>query len=61
VSLKHDIEERLHIPARVRMGGPGAFDVFANGEKIYSKKQTGRIPASEEIIQLIASKGFARR
>lgn len=52
----HDIEEQLHIRARVRMGGPGAFDVFADGEKIYSKKQTGRMPATEEIIQLIRNR-----
>ena len=56
MGLKHDIEERLQIPARIHMGGPGAFDVFAGGEKIYSKKETGRMPTSEEIIQLIRNR-----
>jgi len=56
VGLKRDIEEQLHIAAHICLGGPGAFDVFADGEKIYSKKQTGRIPASEEIIQLIRNR-----
>jgi selT/selW/selH-like putative selenoprotein len=56
VSLKHEIEEQLHIPVRLRMGGPGSFDVFADAERIYSKKQTGRMPASEEIIQLIRNR-----
>ena len=56
MGLKRDIEEQLHIAAHICLGGPGAFDVFADGEKIYSKKQTGRIPASEEIIQLIRNR-----
>jgi selT/selW/selH-like putative selenoprotein len=43
----------LQVPAQLRTGGPGAFDVYVDGEKIYSKKETGRLPTSEEIIRLI--------
>ena len=30
VSLKESIEAKLKIPTRIRLGGPGAFDVFAD-------------------------------
>jgi hypothetical protein len=41
VSLKESIEGKLKIPTRIRLGGPGALDVFVEKQKIYSKKQTG--------------------
>ena len=53
MSLRESIEGKLKIPTRIRLGGPGALDVFVDGQKIYSKKQTGRLPAAEEIIELI--------
>lgn len=56
MSLKKDIESQLQIPVRVRTGGPGALDVLVNKEKIYSKKETGRMPSSDELIQLIRAK-----
>lgn len=34
----------------------GAFEVTVNGEKIYSKLDTGIFPDTEEIIEIIASK-----
>jgi hypothetical protein len=53
VSLKESIEDKLKIPARIRLGAPGSLDVFVEKEKIYSKKQTGRLPTADEIIELI--------
>ena len=53
MSLKKSIEEKLKIPTRIRMGMPGALDVFLDGRQIYSKKQTGRLPTADEIIELI--------
>jgi selT/selW/selH-like putative selenoprotein len=53
VSLKQSIEGQLKIPTRIRIGGPGALNVFADGQKIYSKKQTGRLPTTDEIVKLI--------
>jgi hypothetical protein len=53
VSLKENIEGKLNIPTHVRVGGPGALDVFVDSNKIYSKKQTGRLPTADEIIELI--------
>ncbi len=53
MSLKESIEDKLKIPARIRLGAPGSLDVFVEKEKIYSKKQTGRLPTADEIIELI--------
>jgi hypothetical protein len=57
VSLKKSIEGELKIPTRIRLGGPGASDVFVDSQKIYSKKQTGRPPTVDEIIDLIRARG----
>jgi hypothetical protein len=57
VSLKESIESQLKIPARIRVGGPGALDIFVDNHKIYSKKQTGRLPTADEIIELLLRVG----
>jgi hypothetical protein len=57
VSLKQSIEGKLKIPTGIRLGAPGALDVWVDGEKIYSKKQVGRLPAADEIIELIRARG----
>ena len=56
MSLKNNIERELGVPIRLRAGAPGALNVFVNGEEIYSKKKTGRVPTAEELIPLIRSK-----
>jgi hypothetical protein len=53
VSLKESIEGKLKIPTRIRLGAPGALDVFVEKQKVYSKQQTGRLPTADEIIELI--------
>lgn len=57
MSLKDSIESQLKIPTRIRMGAPGSLDVFVDGRKIYSKKQTGRLPTADEVIELIRGRG----
>ncbi len=57
MSLKESIEGKLKIPTRIRLGGPGALDVFVDKQKIYSKKQSGRLPTVEEIVKLIRERG----
>jgi selT/selW/selH-like putative selenoprotein len=57
VSLKESIEGSLKIPTRIRLGGPGALDIIVDSEKVYSKKQTGRFPTADEIIELIRARG----
>lgn len=57
MSLKESIEGKLKIPTRIRLGGPGSLDVFVDRERIYSKKETGRLPTADEIIELIRNRG----
>jgi selT/selW/selH-like putative selenoprotein len=59
VRLKNEMEREFSVPIRVRMGGPGALDVFVDGEQIYSKKRTGRLPTADELIKLIRAKAPA--
>lgn len=56
MSLKNNIEREFGVPTRLRIGAPGALDVFVNGERIYSKKETGRLPTADELINLIRPK-----
>ena len=56
MSLKENIEGKLKIPTRIRLGGPGVLDVFVEKQKIYSKKEMGRLPTDEEIIELIRNR-----
>lgn len=55
MSLKHDIERELGLPVRIKMGGPGSLNVFANGRKIFSHQESRRRPQSAEIIATIRS------
>ena len=57
MSLKESIDDKLKISTRIRLGAPGALDVFVDSHKIYSKKQTGRFPTADEIIELIRARG----
>jgi predicted Rdx family selenoprotein len=55
VSLKNDIEREFGVPVRLRAGAPGALDVFIDGDQIFSKRKTGRLPMADEITNLIRS------
>jgi len=46
----------MKIPTSITMGSPGSFDVSLNGERIFSKKQIGRMPQQGEIILLLQAK-----
>jgi hypothetical protein len=56
VSLKQDIERELEVPVRIRMGGPGSLNIFADGQQIFSYQQTKRRPQSAEIIAALRSR-----
>jgi selT/selW/selH-like putative selenoprotein len=53
VSLKNALEREFEVPVRLRAGGPGALDVYLNGEQVFSKKRSGRLPLATELIGLI--------
>lgn len=50
MSLKQDIERELKIPVRIRMGGPGSLNIFADGQQIFSYQQSKRMPQAADII-----------
>ncbi|KGX83832.1 hypothetical protein N783_21455 [Pontibacillus marinus BH030004 = DSM 16465] len=48
--FRHDIEEMTLVPS-----SGGAFEVTVNGEKIYSKLDTGEFPNEEELFSRMSS------
>jgi selT/selW/selH-like putative selenoprotein len=38
---------------KLRLGGGGVLDVFADGKLVFSKKQAGHMPTSQEILNAI--------
>lgn len=55
VSLKQDIERELKLPVKVKMGRPGALNIYVNGRQIYSYQRTKRLPTSQQILALVRS------
>jgi selenoprotein W-related protein len=51
--LADAIEDRFGIKAELVKSDGGAFEVFIDGEKTFSKLQTGRFPDHEEIFGAI--------
>jgi selenoprotein W-related protein len=49
--FKQDIASLKLIPA-----GGGVFEVVVNGEKIYSKKETGKFPEPAAIVKQVRGK-----
>jgi len=36
---------------KLRLGGGGVLDVFADGRLVFSKKQAGHLPSAQEILK----------
>jgi len=53
VSLKQDIENKLGIPVKLKAGMPGSMDIYLDGERIYSKAQSGKMPQYADILPAI--------
>jgi selenoprotein W-related protein len=51
--LAKAIEEKTGVKAQLKKSGGGVFEVFVDGKKIFSKKETGRFPENEEILSQI--------
>jgi len=51
--LAENIKETYSYETELDKQGGGVYDVFADGELIYSKHAEGRFPENEEIIELI--------
>ena len=51
--LAEELKIALGIEASLVTGDLGSFDVFVNGELLFSKQETGRFPNPEEIVEMI--------
>ena len=49
------LKQQIHSLKLIPSGG-GAFEVSANGTKIYSKLQTGKFPDPDDILKAIKAK-----
>jgi len=54
--LAATLSESFGIEAKLIKGSGGVFDVAVDDAVIYSKHETGRFPAHDEIIKLIKRK-----
>ena len=53
MSLKHDIEQKLGQPVKIKAGMPGSLDIYVDGQRIFSKAQAGRMPQNADILSAI--------
>ena len=53
LSLREDLNEEFGYWAEVTPGATSSFEVYMNGDLIFSKRQLGRFPNDREIIRLI--------
>ncbi len=45
------IRDELGVEAKLIKGDSGVFEVDADGERVFSKKNTGRFPEREEVLE----------
>ena len=50
-SVADELQKEFGVKANLIAGGNGIFDVIVDGEKVYSKAQTGRFPEPGEVIK----------
>ena len=50
------IRERLGIDPEVSPGDIGMFDVVVDGRVVYSKRETGRFPSDDEVIEKLGER-----
>jgi selT/selW/selH-like putative selenoprotein len=56
VSLAAKIKDRLKLETNIIPGDKGEFNIYdTNGQLIFSKKDLGRFPETDEIISLLKS------
>lgn len=48
--LKQVIDRELSTDVKIKLGAPGALDVIAGGQTVFSRKQTGTMPDADNIV-----------
>jgi hypothetical protein len=54
VSLKEEIDRKFGLNSKIRLGSPGALDVIADGQLVFSAKASKRMPTTGEILEALA-------
>jgi selenoprotein W-related protein len=54
--LAKAIEKKYGVKAQLIKSGGGVFEVVVDGRKIFSKKETGRFPENQEILDTLGKK-----
>lgn len=49
------IREQTGIEVEATPGATGQFDVFADGDLVFSKKEQGRFPEEDELMRLVSA------
>jgi selT/selW/selH-like putative selenoprotein len=47
------LKKEYGVEADIRTGDTGSFDVYVNGELIFSRFEEGRFPENEELVEII--------
>ncbi len=55
-----EIKRELGIDSHLVQGGGGIFDVTVDSKRIFSKKEEGRFPSEEEIVDQLRAFGVRR-
>lgn len=53
MSLRKQLEQKTGTAPKLKIGKPGAFDVFVDGRLIWSKDERGKMPTVDEIVALL--------
>lgn len=57
VSLAVAIKDALGIDSDLVSGSDGVFDVVVNGQTVFSRQETGRLPGHDEILERLDALG----
>jgi hypothetical protein len=49
--LKKELDQQPGVDTRIKLGAPGALDVFVDGRKVFSYQEQGRIPSAAEVLR----------
>ncbi len=51
--MRKEIREATGVDPKIRWGAPGSLDVFVDGRMVFSAKEAGRLPNSQEIVKAL--------
>jgi len=51
--LRKELREATGVDPKIKLGAPGAFDVFVDGRRVFSAQEAGHLPSTEEIVRAV--------